>query len=99
MYKCKHFQTFKGMSPAYSSEMFIAADQRQFTRNSVMKLNLPFRKKNAGQKGISFLGPRIWNELPSQIKLCNCVNTFKHKIKQTYFDKIKKEEVSSFIYY
>ena len=102
VYQCINvniFKYFKGMSPAYSSEMFIAADQRQFTRNSVMKLNLPFRNKNAGQKGISFLGPRIWNELPSHIKLCNSVNTFKHKIKEKYFDNMKKEEADSFIYY
>ena len=64
-----------------------------------MKLNLPFRNKNTGQKGISYLGPRIWNKLPSYIKLCGSVNTFKHKIKDKYFDDIKKIEDDIYIYY
>ena len=93
------FKHFKGTSPAYSSEMFIGADQSRFTRNSVMKLNLPFRNKNSGQKGTSYLGPKIWNELPPHIKICDSVNTFKHRIKDKYFNDLKKKEDDIYIYY
>ena len=78
--------------------MFIGADQSRFTSNSVMKLNLPFRNKNTGQKGISYLGPKIWNELPPHIKICDSVNTFKHRIKEKYFDHLKKKEDDIYIY-
>ena len=64
-----------------------------------MKLNLPFRNKNAGQNGISYLGPRIWNGLPSQIKLCDSVNTFKHKMKDKYFADMKKKDEDIYFYY
>ena len=57
------------------------------TRSSKLKLKQPFRKTNMGQNTISFLGPQQWNELPNEIKLCKTINTFKHKLKQHFFDK------------
>ena len=91
------FKYFKNMCPAYSSEMFIVADQSRFTRNSVMKLNLPFRNRNTGQNCISYLGPKIWNKLPSHIKLCDSINSFKHKIKDKYFADMKKKRKKIYI--
>ena len=35
---------------------------------------------------------RIKYELPPHIKLCDSVNTFKHKIKEKYFNDMKKKE-------
>ena len=44
------------------------------------KLGLPFRNSCAGQKVLSYIGPRLWNTLPLQIRLRRSVNNFKHDI-------------------
>ena len=78
---------FKGMAPAYANEMFKSADQCQVTRRSKFKLNLPFHKSSAGQKCLSYMGPKIWNSLSSDLKSTNSINLFKHKIKDNFFPK------------
>ena len=54
------------------------------TRNNFPKLKNPFRKRNIGQKAISYIGPSIWNNLPDSIKRANRLNTFKHNAKKPY---------------
>ena len=78
---------FKGMAPAYADEMFQSADQSRVTRRSKFKLNLPFRKSSAGQKCLSYMGPKIWNSLFSDLTSTNSINSFKHKIKDNFFPK------------
>ena len=77
------FKFFNKTSPAYSSEIYHILDQRQNTRSSKHKLKLPLRTSNIGQKGISYVGPRTWNRLPSEIKSVGSVNTFKHDVKKS----------------
>ena len=83
---------FKGMAPAYADEMFQSADQSRVTRRSKFKLNPPFRKSSAGQKCLSYLGPKIWNTLSSDLKSTNSINSFKHMIKDNFFQNIQREE-------
>ena len=59
----------------------------------------PFRKNVHGQKTLSYLGPKTWNSLPAQIKLCKNVNSFKHDIKNLYFKRLQKSDDSIFMYY
>ena len=47
-------------------------------------LNVRFRKSNTDQKCLSYLGPKIWNSLSSDLKFSNSVNSFKHKIKGNF---------------
>ena len=90
---------FKGIAPAYSGAIFHPVSQGRATRRSKFKLELPFRKSNAGQKCLSYLGPKIWNSLPSELKSSNNINTFKHKIKENYFQSIQKEEDDMYVFY
>ena len=64
------------MAPDYTSEIFHPSHSRHNTRMSTYKLDLPFRKSVYGQKTLSYLGPKTWNSLPAQIKLCKNVNSF-----------------------
>ena len=93
------FKFFNNSSPAYFSEIYHPFDQRQNTRRSKFKLHLPQRTSNKGQKGISYLGPRTWNRLPSEIKSVGSVNTFKHGIKQMFFKDLKKKDDDVYLYY
>ena len=88
---------FKGMAPVYADEMFQSADQSRVTRKSKFKLNLPFRKSSAGQKCLSYMGPKIWNSLSSDLKSTNSINSFKHKIKDNFFQNIQREEKDIYI--
>ena len=102
VYQCINvniFKYFHNMSPGYLSEMFTVADRSHFTRNSTMKLHLPFRNKTIGKQGLSYLGSKIWNNLSSYNKLSDSVNTFKHRIKETYFNDIRNKEQDIYFYY
>ena len=51
------FKFFNNSAPSYMSEMFSPVGQGRITRRSKNKLNLPFRKTNTGQNGLSYIGP------------------------------------------
>ena len=65
-----------------------ALNMRINTRNSFLKLNHPFRKTSTGQKGLSYIGPAIWNRIPEIIKKTRNLNTFKHKMKHYYLNDL-----------
>ena len=69
------------------NEVFRPAENMRInTRNSFLKLNHPFRKTSTGQKGLSYIGPAIWNRIPEIIEKTRNLNTFKYKIfKYKYF--------------
>ena len=65
------------------------------TRNSTMKLSQPLRRTSYGQNCISFLAPSVWNNLSNELKRCTNLNTFKHKIKEKIFCKIRQKTTIS----
>ena len=85
------------MAPDYTSEIFHPSHGRQ-TRVSTYRIGRPFRKSVYGQKTLSYLGPKIWNSLPAQIKLRKNVNTFKHYIKNLFFNKLQKRDDTSLLF-
>ena len=63
-----------------------------------MKLSQPLRKTNYGQHCISFLAPAVWNIFPNELKRCTNLNTFKHKIKEYFLNKIKQKDNDIYLY-
>ena len=47
-----------------------------------MTLDIPLCRTNKGQKGMSFLGPKIWNMLCSNIKAAATTASFTHILKK-----------------
>ena len=96
-------QKWKHQQPQLSGimhELFSQATTSSInTRHSYMKLTQPFRKRNFGKNNLSFLGPKIWNELPESIKNSNLLNTFKHKVKDHFFSIMENKENCHFIFY
>ena len=86
------FKFFGNSAPPYVSEIFSPVGQGWITRRSKSKLNLPFRKTNTGHNGLSYIGPKIWNILKSS----NNVNSFKHKIKDKFFNDLQNGENSPY---
>ena len=69
------------------------------TKRRMKTVTLNFRKSCIGQKTLSYIGPKTWNNLPAQIKLSKNVNTFKHDIKKSFFDDLQKQNDDIFFYY
>ena len=67
-------------------------NRRLTTRNSLHNLRQPSRKTKQGQNCLSFIGPSIWNKLPNSIKESTSANSFKHKLKDHFFNERKKKE-------
>ena len=93
------FNFFNQMSPQYTAEIFHPSSSVHNTRRATQKLDLPFRKSCIGQKTLSYIGPKTWNNLPAQIKLSKNVNTFKQDIKKSFFDDLHKQNDDIFFYY
>ena len=87
------------MSSQYISEIFYPSYYRYNTRMITLKLDLPLQHCCLGQKTISYLGPKTWNNLPAKIKLSRNVNTFKHDIRKLFFDELEKQNDDIFFYY
>ena len=60
------------------------------TRYSYQKLKLPHRKTNLGLRALSYDGPSLWNNLDKSLKTSSSLNTFKHNIKNQYFQMNNK---------
>ena len=73
------------------SDIYNIIDYTHGTHRCYLRLELPFKNTFSGQNGLSFVGPRLWNDLSFDLKVCDGPNTFKHKVKAVFFQKAKKE--------
>ena len=67
--------------PGYIHEMFKPSLCR-YSARSQMALDIPVQKTNTGQKGLSFLGPKIWSRIGPSIKNVRTWSSFMHAIKK-----------------
>ena len=75
------FKQQNKFAPKYMDEMFTSADQCKIkTRLSSNKLIQPHCNRESGYKAISYLGPKLWNNLPLDTKTSINPNSFKHKV-------------------
>ena len=93
------FKFCKGYGPAYMSEIYSLVDNPRSTRRSDYKLKKPLKYTNMGQANLSYIGPKIWNNLPSECKLVNNSNKFKHKIKDQFFKNMQRVNDDIYLYY
>ena len=68
------------------------------TRKSTEMLNIPTKNTNLGQQSLSYIGPKFWNTLPSKIKNSTSSNSFKHALKEEYFNQLQEAENDLFSY-
>ena len=74
----------------YLNEVFQTAPENNIqTRGSFLKLKCLFRKTNAGQIALSYIGPTIWSKTPDTLKRVKTLNTFKHNLKENYLKELK----------
>ena len=86
------FKFYNDTCPLYLGDIFHPTEQNRInTRTSTLKLSQPLRKTNYGKNCISFMAPKTWNGLPSNIKTLENTNLFKHKVKDYYLQGLKDE--------
>ena len=84
----------------YMSDVFKLASQSTTTaRTFLLKLSHPLRKTNHGQKSLSYVAPSIWNKLPDFLKTTDNVNTYKHRVKKHFFQRMNNEENNIYRYF
>ena len=84
------FKYVNNACPYYMKEVFEYASQgRISSRNNCTRLKVPFRKTTMGQKSLSYIGPSVWNKLPSSLKRSISLSTFKHDVKKSYLQELR----------
>ena len=84
------FKYVSGQCPNYLNEVFQTAPENNIqTRGSFLKLKWPFRKTNADQMALSYIGPTVWSKTPDTLKRTKNLNTFKHNLKEYYLKELK----------
>ena len=74
----------------YLNEVFQTAPENNIqTRGSFLKLKYPFRKTNAGQMALSYIGPTLRSKTPNMLKRTKNLNMFKHNAKEYYLKELK----------
>ena len=70
------------LAPEYLSELFVqnSALTTMRLRNTKADLRVPLFKTSNRQKSISFRGPKLWNQLSSDVKLAPSLATFKRRL-------------------
>ena len=82
------------------NDVFKLSDQNTTaTRTSFFKLSQPLTKTNHGQKSLSYVTPSIWNKLPDFLKTTDNVNTYKHRVKKHFFQRMNNEEDNIYSYF
>ena len=94
------FKFFNNSSPAYMNDVFKPAGHLNTnTRASFLKLIQSLRNTNYGQKTLSYLAPNICNSLPVSLKATEGLNTYKHKMKKHFLNRMKNNESDIYSYF
>ena len=72
---------FKYINCGYCCSSFSHQENQRELRNNANKLLVPFFRTTRGQKSVFYQTPKIWNSLPSEIRLLSNINTFKLRLK------------------
>ena len=88
------FKFCNNTSPPYMIDEFKPAGQPDTTtRTYLLNLNQPLRRTNHGQNNISSIAPIIWNNLPNSLKAADNLNTYKQRVKEHFFHRIRMRRI------
>ena len=86
---CLVFQCLMGTAPSYLSDLLtvqsIGRNLRSNSNNGIVLAVPATKRKTFADRSFAVGGPKIWNSLPSNIKLATNYNQFKKMLKTFYF--------------
>ena len=74
------FKAVNGLSPEYMTNMFRRQDHRHNVRNQHGLVQIPFRTVRYGYNSFGYLGAKVWNSLPNDMKCAQSLSMFKKQI-------------------
>ena len=86
------FKYWKRIAPSYLNDMFMPSLNNYDTR-SQMALDIPLCRTIKGQKNMSFLGPKIWNKVSTNIKTTATASSFMHCLKKGILSKLQESAI------
>ena len=77
------YRTYYGMAPEIMTEIFLLRPQDQYNLRRWSDFTLPIvRTVNYGLESIRYMGPKIWESIPANIKEVDTIECFKSGIKK-----------------
>ena len=78
------YRTLNYLNPSFMKEIFEKRNKNRVTHDRYkLNLNIPrINQVTFGTKSLKFYGPKIWNNLPVNIKTAESLNAFKDFIKK-----------------
>ena len=91
------FKTIKDLNPPYMRDIFQVQDRKRQPRfKHANNLQIPWRQSETfSTKSVSFLGPRIWNNLCPVMKTCKSISLFKSLIKKMGWHTLQMQTLCS----
>ena len=81
-FETKFYKIKNGLSPELFTEIFACETESHYNLGRCNDFRIPsIRTVYHGSENISFLGPKIWNILPDEIKLQTSLNSLKKSVK------------------
>ena len=80
------YKTLHNLNPAFMKDYFLPKPTSYNLRKNDILFVPKVKTTNYGINSVSFLGPKIWNSLPNEIKASRNANQFKILIKDWYFE-------------
>ena len=84
------FKALHNLAPQYLKDMLPVQSNVRITRSSNGGLRLVERKSSlrfGGDRAFSVCAPKLWNELPSSLRCCSNIETFKRQLKTHLFNE------------
>ena len=88
---CLVYKCLNSMAPLYLRNYLTLYRPARNLRSSLdtAKLLLPKMKhKSLGERSFNFYGPKIWNELPQELRESQSIYIFKRNLKTFYLTKV-----------
>ena len=83
----EQFKVFKGLSPVIFAETFPVRQQSNYNMRKNSYFAMPRAKTvNHGLESLSYLGSKLWDSIPSHMKITDSINEFKHVTKTWKLD-------------
>ena len=79
------YKAINNLSSSLMSELFDKTESRYNLRKEKKIATCSIRTTKYGLNSISYLGPKIWDLVPNEIKRCDNLISFKQKIKSWIF--------------
>ncbi|XP_006822713.1 uncharacterized protein LOC102806180 [Saccoglossus kowalevskii] len=83
------FKALNGLAPNYILDLIHVYTPSRCLRSSIKKLlrNTNYRQKTYAGRAFSYAAPKLWNDLPLDLREVTDVNIFKKRLKTYLFSK------------